>query len=204
MSVGAPAADAAVRPATPADAAAVGAVHARAWESSYADLFPPEVLRRSLDPGTLATAWRAAVASPPSARHRVLVATATDMVTGFAALAPAADPDTRPDDAEVVALEVDPAHRRAGHGSRLLNAVADTARELGFRRLLAWVPEPDTARCDFLAGAGVLPDGARRVRATDAGGGGDTTGRAAAEPGWPEVRVAAELTGRDDGPKVSA
>ncbi|MGF1663964.1 MAG: GNAT family N-acetyltransferase, partial [Kineosporiaceae bacterium] len=188
-------ADAAVRPAGPADAAAVGAIHARAWRSSYAVLLPEDV-RAGLEPDALAAAWRSAVSSPPSPRHRLLVATATDVVTGFAALAPAEDPDTTPADAEVLALEVDPAHRGAGHGSRLLNAVADTARELGFQRLLAWVPEPDGDRTAFLTGAGAVADGARRVRGAVAGAvaGADTGDDPSPAPeGWTEIRLVAEL-----------
>jgi GNAT superfamily N-acetyltransferase len=168
----------------------MGAIHSRAWRSSYAGLLPKAALV-GLDPDVLAGAWRAAVTSPPSPRHRLLVATATNVVTGFAALAPAEDPDTTPVDAEVLALEVDPAHRGAGHGSRLLNAVADTARELGFRRLLAWVPEPDTDRAAFLVGAGAAADGARRVRSAEAHG---ADVEAAEVAGWAEIRLVAELT----------
>jgi GNAT superfamily N-acetyltransferase len=188
-------ADTTVRPAGPADTVAMGAIHSRAWRNSYAGLLPKATLV-DLDPGVLAAAWRAAVASPPSPRHRLLVATATDVVTGFAALAPAEDPDTTPVDAEVLALEVDPVHRGTGHGSRLLNAVADTARELGFRRLLAWVPEPDTGRAAFLVGAGAAADGARRVRSAGAPG---AEGEPAGAVGWAEIRLVAELTDDEAG-----
>jgi GNAT superfamily N-acetyltransferase len=122
------------------------------------------------------------------------VATATDLVTGFAALAPAEDPDTAGDVAEVVAFEIDPAHRGTGHGSRLLNAVADTARDLGFRRLVLWSPERDESRVAFLRGAGATPDGARRVRAAGTTDGGDPS-----TVEWAEVRLVADL-GPDPGP----
>lgn len=177
-----PGADAAVRSATGADAEAVGAVHVRSWTASYSDVLPAAVLS-GLDARGLASAWRPAIAGPPTSRHRVLVSTATDLVTGFAALAPAEDPDTGPDDAELVAFEVDPAHRRTGHGSRLLNAVADTARDLGFARLVTWAPEVDDPRIAFLRGAGAAPDGARRVRAPDTG----------LPDEWVEVRLVATL-----------
>lgn len=185
----APAADAAVRPAVPVDADAIGAVHARAWTASYAGLLPAAGRPGGVDARSFGDAWRVAVDAPPSPRHRVLVATATDLVTGFAAVAPAEDPDTAGDVAEVVAFEVDPAHRGAGHGSRLINAVADTARDLGFRRLVLWSPEQDEARIAFLRGAGAAPDGARRVRAAEATEGGDPS-----PVEWAEVRLAADLT----------
>lgn len=189
-----PGADATVRPAVPSDAPAVGAIHLRAW-SSPPTVLPAGVLA-GLDQEALTAAWRVAVTAPPSPRHRLLVATATDVVTGFAALSPAEDPDTTPVDAEVLALEVDPAHRGVGHGSRLLNAVADTARELGFHRLFAWVPEPDTDRAAFLTGAGAVLDGARRVRGTDDPG--SEAGPSDPVTDWVEVRLVADLAD-DDG-----
>jgi ribosomal protein S18 acetylase RimI-like enzyme len=94
----------------------------------------------------------------------VLVATAAEQVVGFVAVAPAADPDTRPKpDGEIVVLVVDPAAEGDGHGSRLLNAAADLLRQNGFVRVRVWVPSTDRARKRFLAGAGLRADGASRV-----------------------------------------
>ncbi len=178
-----PTPDAGVRPARAADADALGRLHARAWEQSYADLLPDRE-DAALAPGTLAQSWLAAVTDPPSRQHRVMVATAGPDVVGFAALSPGSDADAEPGrDAELVVLLVDPAHQRQGHGSRLLNAAADTLRESGFGVLRAWVPEPDTDRQSFLAAAGFAPDGASRV--LDAAGDGTTTVR--------EVRLSAAL-----------
>ena len=159
-------ADASVRPARGGDAAAIGAVQARCWRRAYAELAPREALDR-LDPGALAERWRGAVTEPPSRRHAVLVACTGSTVIGFAALAPSADRDTGPEDAELVALEVDPAHQRAGHGSRLLAAGVDTLRASGFATLRVWCPAPDSARYAFLVSAGLRPDGAGREHAGD-------------------------------------
>ena len=153
-------ADASVRPATAGDLAAIGAVHSRAWRSAYRPLLPAEVLD-ALDAGQLADAWRAAVTAPPSPRHRVLVACAGPTVVGFAA----SDPD-----GEVLALLVDPAHQRRGHGSRLLNAVAGLLREDGAPRLGTWTPQEDRPRIDFLVSAGLGPDGRRRTLRLPGGG----------------------------------
>lgn len=140
-----------VRPATSADADAIGAVQSRSWRLAYADLLPAEVLA-DLTPVALAEPWRRAISSPPSPRHRVLVAVADDLVVGFLALT----------GIEIAALVVDPFHQRQGHGSRLLAAAVDLLRETGARRVQAWVPEPDTALLAFLASAGIAADGARR------------------------------------------
>jgi GNAT superfamily N-acetyltransferase len=177
--------DAGVRPARADDADAIGSVQARAWAEAYAELLPADA-RESLAPQSLAASWRAAITDPPSARHRVLVATAGPTVVGFAASSPSGDADAEADrDGELLVLLVDPGHARAGHGSRLLNATADLAREAGFAVLRCWVPEPDAVRLAFLTGAGFAPDGATRV--LDASGDGTATVR--------EQRLSAALGG---------
>lgn len=153
-------ADASVRAATAGDVPAIGSVQARAWRAAYARLLPPDVLA-ALDPAALAEGWRAAVTAPPSPRHRVLVACSGPTVVGFAACA---------GDGEVVALLVDPAHQRRGHGSRLLNAVADVLRDDGAARLTAWAPTDDAPRVAFLTSAGFAADGTRRLLELPGGG----------------------------------
>lgn len=162
------AADASVRPARPADAEAMGAVQARAWRGGYADVLDPEALDR-LTPQALAGPWRQALTDPPTRKHKVLVACAGSAVVGFAAVAPGRDPDATMADGDLVVLVVDPAHRGAGHGSRLLAASADTVGADGASTLRAWVPDADTALRDFLGSAGLTPDGARRTYRTQDG-----------------------------------
>ncbi|RYJ00955.1 MAG: GNAT family N-acetyltransferase, partial [Actinomycetales bacterium] len=61
------------------------------------------------------------------ARNRVLVALERNTVVGFAITSPASDPDCDPvADGELSELNVDPAKRGLGHGSRLLQAAVDT------------------------------------------------------------------------------
>ncbi len=164
----APTADAGVRPARGYDVSAIASVHARAWSASYARALPPELLG-DVTPEHIDAIWRDAVARPPSPDHRVLVATADDVVTGFVAVAPAQDDDAEAGDVELLALEVDPAHRGRGHGSRLLNAAVETSRDRGTRRLTAWVPAVDDVRAGFFTDAGFASDGAERVSAAAAG-----------------------------------
>ena len=110
-----------------------------------------------------ADSWRDAASSPPTPRHRVLTALVGDTVVGFAALAPATDPDLDPStDHEVLALCVDPAARGAGHGSRLVNAAADLAAGDGVHVLHTWLAPAETGLRRFLDGAGWAPDGAAR------------------------------------------
>jgi ribosomal protein S18 acetylase RimI-like enzyme len=154
-------ADASVRPASPADTGAMGAVQSRAWRSAYRDLLPAAILDQ-LDPPVLAATWRTAVEAPPSRRHAVLVACSGSAVVGFVAVAPATDPDVEARDGDIAALVVDPAHQRAGHGSRLLSAAVATLRDGGSTGVVTWVPLADEPRRAFLQSAGMVPDGARR------------------------------------------
>jgi GNAT superfamily N-acetyltransferase len=160
------AADAAVRPARPADAGAVGAVQSRAWRQAFGAVFAPD----AMDAAGLADVWAEAIAEPPSPRHAVLVATAGGTVVGFVAVAPAADPDLGGDVGEIVVLAVDPAHQHAGHGSRLLAAATDTLRGTGFTGAVVWLPLPDAVLNNFFTSAGMVADGARRTLAAPDGG----------------------------------
>jgi GNAT superfamily N-acetyltransferase len=160
-------ADVGVRPARRADAAAVADIQVRAWRQAYRDLLPPEALAEVTAPAAREMwreRWTDAVTSPPSPRHRLLVAVASDLVVGFAAHAPAEDdPDHDPAvTAELLTLLVEPMHARAGHGSRLLAATVDLLREDGFTTLITWVFERDEVVRAFLGSAGWAPDGSAR------------------------------------------
>lgn len=150
-----------VRPARPEDAPAIAALQLRAWRSSYAEVLPPSAL--DVADVDVATAWAAAIGTPPSPTHRVLVAVGTDGLVGFAACAPDGDGV-----AELAALHVDAEHARQGHGSRLLAACVDHWRGDGelaaapTSTAVAWVWEADQPLAGLLRGSGWAPDGARR------------------------------------------
>jgi GNAT superfamily N-acetyltransferase len=155
-------ADASVRPATGDDAPELARIQAAVWASVHGDRLPAEVFD-TVGSVEAADRWRSAATTPPSPRHRVLTALAGDAVVGFAALAPASDPDTVPSlDGELLALCVDPAESGHGHGSRLVNAVADLARIDGVHHLHSWVADDESALRAFLVGSGWAADGATR------------------------------------------
>ena len=119
-----------------------------------------------------AQVWAAAIESPPSPQHRVLVALEQSWRVGFAALAPADDDDSAVAPGHTAALApllVQPRWGRRGHGSRLLAAAVDHARGDGITRLVAWVLEGDTPSREFLVSAGWAPDGLARALDTGAG-----------------------------------
>lgn len=166
-------ADASVRRAEASDARAITEVQAAAWREAYSGSLPDEVLD-AIGSATAVGVWRDSVTSPPSPRHRVLVALAGPAVVGLAAYGPAGDPDLDPDeDAELLAMCVAPGATGQGHGSRLVNASVDHLREDGFRRAHTWVAvlgAADESLRRFLEGAGWGADGAHRRLDLDGGG----------------------------------
>ncbi len=166
-----PVSDVSVRLAWPDDAAAIGAVQVRTWAEQYADVLPPEALPGPADAAAAAETWRAALLSPGDARNRVLVALERATVVGYVVTVPSADPDSDPiADGEVQELAVHPDHRRRGHGSRLLQAAADTLAADRFTRALTWLLATDDRGRRFLTEAGWGPDGAHRELDLDGSG----------------------------------
>lgn len=157
-----PLADASVRTARVTDAPAVGLVQALVWQEAFAGVLPAEALEQFEGPA-FAAAWRRSLEDPPSPVHRLLVACAGAQVVGFAAIAPTAESGV----GELLVLGVHPDARRAGHGSRLLNAAADTLRAHDRTELHAWVPAADEPTRAFLSASGLGPDGAWRDRVVD-------------------------------------
>lgn len=155
-----------VRLALPAEAESIAAIQRRSWQQ----LFPPDVAAHvlaSVDLDTMRQSWQAAILAPPLAQFRVLVATSQGRVVGFAAVGPADDPDADSSDALVAEFVVDPQAQRQGHGSRLLNAVADTLRADGFQRGTYWVRSTDDPTRRFFESAGWAADGSHQTVGTE-------------------------------------
>ena len=162
-----PTSDVSVRVAWADDAGAIAELQLRRWREQYAGVLPaeslPDASAGSGDVGAASAAWQRSLAKPGDARNRVLVALERNRVVGFAITCPAADPDCDPVvDAELMELTVDAAERRRGHGSRLLQAAADTMRADRFRRAVLWAASTDDDLRGFLVGAGWAADGAHR------------------------------------------
>jgi GNAT superfamily N-acetyltransferase len=162
-----------VRTAHPAEADGVARIQVTTWRVAYRRLLPAGVLD-GLDEQWIAQRWRAAIESPPSPRHRVLVAIeqgAQDHLVGFAASGPADEQAAAPDEpdppgeetAAITDLLVEPRWSRRGHGSRLLAASVAHWRDDGAHTAVAWAFEDDPATRAFLASAGWEPDGATRA-----------------------------------------
>lgn len=161
-------AEAGVRAAAGPDVADIARIQLVTWRAAYGDVLPAGLLDR-LTVDDFAQPWSAAVESPPSPRHHVLVAHEGAVTVGFAAIGPADDEDHDPATTGLVsALLVEPRWGRRGHGSRLLAASADLLRADGCRVAVTWLLEQDRISTGFFRSAGWARDGA--VRALDMAG----------------------------------
>jgi ribosomal protein S18 acetylase RimI-like enzyme len=158
---------ASVRLAWPAEASSIAELQRRSWAVQWpADL--GQLLLASMSLAEMVESWRAAIERPPAARFRVLVATDGARLVGFATTMPNLDEDADPSmEGAIDQFVVDPAAQHQGHGSRLLNACADTLRADGFVRACCWVNADDEALRRFLTGAGWAADGASREIGSD-------------------------------------
>lgn len=157
-----PTADVSVRVAWADDAPGIAGVQVRAWQTSYAELLPTDVLA-TLTPDEVARVWRESLVRPKDARNRVLVALERNRITGFASTTPSQDPDgDQVADGDIPEFSIDPDELGKGHGSRLLQACADTLRADKFQRATMWVNSDADALRSFLESAGWAPDGAHR------------------------------------------
>jgi GNAT superfamily N-acetyltransferase len=165
-------ADVSVRPARPEDAEEIGRIQIDTWRTGYAKILPAAVLDALSLPEAVAS-WSAAIESPPSSRHHVLIAMEQTWRVGFVAVSPAEDLEATDADpaatASIAPLLVEPRWGRRGHGSRLLAAAVEHARADGMTRAITWIPEGDAPSREFLLSAGWAPDGLARALDTGAG-----------------------------------
>ena len=162
-------ADTSVRLARTADAPHIAAVQVHCWQTWWADALGAAFLE-ALDSAQIADQWAHGIRLPPPGPHRVVVAESAGTLVGFAASAPASDPD-HPEGApiaEMVELLVAPTALGQGHGSRLLAAIADLCQQDAVTEAVTWVPDTDTAKIAFLESAGWGRDGAQRELDVDA------------------------------------
>ena len=161
-------ADVSARLAWPDDVEAIASLQAESWRESFADVLGDQL--DALRPHDLAERWRQIIAAPRDARQRVLVALERATIRGFALVHPCHDEDADPvADGEIGEFVIDARHRGAGHGSRLLQACADTLRADRFTRAVWWLGSTDDATRAFATAAGWAPDGAHRELATETG-----------------------------------
>lgn len=150
-----------VRLALPQEAPQLVALQRAAWASAPGG----DIMLAAVSEADAVQAWHTAIARPPLATLRVLVAVDESPV-GFAVTGPSDDPDARPTDGQVAEFVVPDLGDDAG---RLLNAAVDTLRADGFTRAQWWLRADDDALRAFLTESGWAPDGAHREIGDEAG-----------------------------------
>jgi ribosomal protein S18 acetylase RimI-like enzyme len=147
-----------VRPATVADAPAIGRVHVRAWRAAYRGHMPDEYLD-GLRPEERAAYWREALGREdrPGA---VLVVERDGEVVGFSAVGPSRDPEGA---GELFSINLDPAHWGSGAGRALLEAAQAELARLGFAETVLWVLPANARARRFYERAGWVADGSERT-----------------------------------------
>jgi GNAT superfamily N-acetyltransferase len=147
-----------VRPAVPADAPAIAAIHVETWRVAYASIFEPGFLHRiSLEERR--TMWAGHLAAVPPRHHTHVAEAGTHGVVGFCACGPTRDPDV-PGLAEVYALYVEPSHWGGGTGTALMEAACLALVEDGYREAVLWVLEANGRARAFYERLGWVADGA--------------------------------------------
>ncbi len=141
-----------LRPAGPADAAAIAGLLAASWRDAYAGLLPAEVLAGTRD--RLLPEWQALLAAPPGI---ILVAEESGALHGMVALW------LRGEEAYLDSLHVAPADRGGGVGRRLLAEAMRQALAAGARRAALRVIEGNDGAIRFYTRLGA------RVGAPEAG-----------------------------------
>lgn len=166
--------DCTVRAARPADAQAIAQIQRAALQSHIETMLAAKKATEQVEsiiaalPETEAfrAHWAQTLSEPAPDGCHTLVAIHGQSVGGFICAIPGDElpeiPQKRaaiPAGTEIVALEVNAHFQRSGHGSRLLNALAETCKTANLR---IWVGVEDEARVRFLQSAGFTPSGLRR------------------------------------------
>jgi GNAT superfamily N-acetyltransferase len=141
-----------IRTAQVSDAAAIGLIHVRSWQTAYQGLMPQAYLN-DLDPVRRAAHWASRLGDAPRPGHAVLVADVDGTVTGFASLGPSRDDDAH-GAAELYAIYLLPDCYGQGLGRDLMTASLQTAHRAGFTEATLWVLDTNERARRFYAAEG--------------------------------------------------
>jgi GNAT superfamily N-acetyltransferase len=147
-----------VRPATVADAPAMGRLVVRAWQAAYRGQMPDDYLD-DLRAEDRAAYWDG-VLRREGRRGVILVAERDGEVIGFAAAGPSPDPEGV---GELFAINLDPDHWGTGAGRALLEAAQVELDRMGFTESVLWVLPGNGRARRFYEIAGWVADGAERT-----------------------------------------
>ncbi len=153
-----------IRAATPADAAALGAMHAASWAEAYpplvaAGLLPPGLLAEMADPARRAASWARILADPLLPGGTLLAE--EEALLGFVSVAPARDAALGTA-GEVTGLYLRRPAQGRGVATALLAAGFAVLRAAGFANAGAWCVTGNAPAERFYAARGAVA-GPRRI-----------------------------------------
>lgn len=144
-----------IRPATRADAPAIGEMHARAWAETYPGLVPAALFAEMTDPARRRAAWARNLAEPLLAGG-TLVAEEAGAIIGFISVCRARDAALGTA-GEVSGLYLLRRTQRRGIGRALLAAGATRLLAEGIADAAAWVLDANHQARAFYAATGAVP-----------------------------------------------
>ncbi len=147
-----------IRPATSADADAIGRVQVETWRAAYAGILPQETID-SFDLSARQAMWREGLSRTPRPGSATFVAVVDDEVVGFATVGAAS---SESDAGEVYAIYVDPSQWGTGAGRALIERAEASLRASGFAHALLWVLEGNDRAERFYRAAGWTRDGEKQ------------------------------------------
>jgi GNAT superfamily N-acetyltransferase len=154
-----------VRPATPADATGLAAVHVASWQEAYSGLIPQDFLD-GLSVRDRADTWHQILSRPPSPGVATLVAELDGHIIGFASVGPCRDDDAEAGTQELWGIYLHPDCWGAGHG-HVLHAHALAALRANASSSTAeatlWVLDGNQRARRFYERHGWSPDGAEKT-----------------------------------------
>lgn len=150
-----------VRPARPADADAIGAIHVASWQVGYAGQMPDEYLS-GLSVANRQQGWRQRLerASQPS---RTVVVDTGQGVAGFCSVGPSRDDDAGEGTAELYAIYLHPERWGQGLGRALHDHAIDLLRSDGYQVVTLWVLATNDRARGFYERVGWRVEGTTRT-----------------------------------------
>jgi GNAT superfamily N-acetyltransferase len=161
-----------LREATPADAAAIGDVHADAWRAAHRDLFEAHWLERLV--AKRRAQWPRRMSAPEFDQSTLLVAVRGDRVCAFAYFGPhglKSEPPVvhpprrpRPGDGEIYGLYAHPTVWGTGVAPALMGGAWDVLVDTGYRNVRLWTLAGANRARAFYGRFGFQESGATRER----------------------------------------
>jgi ribosomal protein S18 acetylase RimI-like enzyme len=144
-----------VRPATAADADAIGRVQVETWRAAYRGLMPDEAIAQ-FDVEARQRQWREWLAPEPRPGSGTFVAELDGEVVGFVSVGACHSED---DAGELYAIYVHPSCWDRGAGRALIEDAEESLRAGGFAQAILWVMEGNERAERFYRAAGWMQDG---------------------------------------------